>query len=137
MSGATGFVHRHRVRYHETDAQQHVFNSRYLEFVDVAMTEFFRWLGWPYPELNAAGCDPSLVHVEIDFHRAATFDTELEIAVRATAIGNSSFTLTFALAERGGERVATAVVVYVNYDVATRRSRPLPGSIRDALRAAG
>ena len=129
-------MHRHRVRYHETDAQQHVFNSRYLEFVDVAMTEFFRSLGWSYRELNAAGCDPSLVHVEIDFHRAATFDAELEITVRSTAVGNSSFTLTFALTE-GGDRVATAVVVYVNYDIATRRSRPLPDPIRAALLAAG
>ncbi len=39
-------VLRHRVRYHEADAQGSLFNSRYLELADDATTEFFRVLGW-------------------------------------------------------------------------------------------
>ena len=61
------FVHTHRVRYHETDAQSFLFNSRYLEIADVAMTEFFRHLGWSYEKLNADGVDPSVVSAQLQF----------------------------------------------------------------------
>ena len=31
-----------RVRYGECDAQQVVFNARYADYIDIAMTEYFR-----------------------------------------------------------------------------------------------
>jgi acyl-CoA thioester hydrolase len=72
-------VYRHRVRYHETDAQGFLFNARYLELADVAMTEFFRELGWPYPELVAAGADPSVVSATLTFRKPARFDDLLDV----------------------------------------------------------
>lgn len=127
-----GFVHAHRVRYHETDAQRHVFNARYLEYVDVAMTEFCRALGWDYPDLVAGGCDPSVVHVEMDFHRSASFDEVIEIGVAVENVGTSSFTLAFDV-RSDAEPVASVTVVYVNYDRDARSSRPLPDDVRERL----
>ncbi|MBI4736341.1 MAG: hypothetical protein HY766_09850 [candidate division NC10 bacterium] len=37
-----------RVRYSEIDRQGIVYYSRYLEYVDVALSEYFRALGFPY-----------------------------------------------------------------------------------------
>lgn len=51
-------VLQHRVRYHEADAQGFLFNSRFLELADVAMTEYFRSIGWPYRKLLAEKVDP-------------------------------------------------------------------------------
>jgi acyl-CoA thioester hydrolase len=126
------FVYSHRIRYHETDAQHHVFNARYLEYVDVAMTEFIRELGWDYPDLVAGGCDPAVVHVEMDFHRPASFDQEVGIAVAVERVGGSSFTLAYDM-RLDGDPVASATVVYVNYDVAGEQARPLPGAVRERL----
>lgn len=67
-------VYRHRVRYHEADAQGFLFNSRYLELADVALTEFFRALGWPYQKLVAAGVDPSVVKATIEYKTPARFE---------------------------------------------------------------
>ena len=39
------FSTRFRVRYAEIDGQKVVFNSRYLEYADVAVTEFWEWTG--------------------------------------------------------------------------------------------
>ena len=36
-----------RVRYDECDAQKVVFNARYGSYIDLAVLEFFRALGWP------------------------------------------------------------------------------------------
>ncbi|MGH3326467.1 MAG: acyl-CoA thioesterase [Streptomycetales bacterium] len=127
------FVHPLRVRYHETDGQHIVFNARYLEYFDVAMTEYFRALGWPYPQLVSAGLDPSLVHTAIGFHRPARFDDELRVLVRCRAVGTTSFTLDFEVRRDGGERLASAEIVYVNLDPGTHGARPVPDRFRRLL----
>ena len=80
-------VYRHRVRYHEADAQGFMFNSRYLELADVAMTEFFRDLGWPYLDLVAAGADPSVVSASMTFAKPARFEESLNIEHDAAGLG--------------------------------------------------
>jgi len=87
------FVHVHRVRYHETDAQGFLFNSRYLEIADVAMAEFFRNLGWSYPELLELGLDPSVVDASLVFRAPALLDQVVEVRVECRRVGRSSFDL--------------------------------------------
>jgi acyl-CoA thioester hydrolase len=128
------FTHRHRVRYHEADGQQIVFNSRYLEYFDVAMTEYFRSLGWNYPDMVAAGCDPSLVTTTVDFHKPARFDEELDVGVRLERVGSTSFTLAFeVLRVADGALIASATTVYVNFDPRTERTRPIPDAVRERM----
>jgi acyl-CoA thioester hydrolase len=98
------------------------------------MTEFFRALGWDYPDLVAGGCDPAVVHIEIDFEAPARFDEEIDIGVRPTRVGTSSFTLAFEITRvAGGAAVARATIVYVNLDAVSGRSRPLPDDVREQM----
>lgn len=127
-------IYRHQVRYHETDRQGFVFNSRYLEIVDVAMTEYLRALGLPYDDFIAAGCDPSVVTAQLDFKRPARFDDVLDVEVRCIEVGRSSFRLRTTIS-RGDDLVAEAELVYVNVDVASETSRPLPASVATTLQA--
>ena len=126
------FVHTHRVRYHETDAQSYLFNSRYLEIADVAMTEFFRHLGWPYDKLNADGVDPSVVSASLRFNAAVRFDDVVEFHVTCTRVGRSSFDIE-QVVTRDGTEVASISLVYVNVDAAEGAARPLPAAIAKAL----
>lgn len=126
-------THRHRVRYHETDAQGYLFNSRYLELVDVAMTEFFRALGWPYPDLVAGGTDPSVVTATVHFRSPARFEDVLDLTVSCLQVGTSSFTLGTEIT-LDARAVATAELVYVNVEPDAGVSRPLPAEIAASLR---
>ena len=45
------FIWTARARYAEVDAQAVVFNSRYLEYFDIGITEYFRAVGL-YPEAD-------------------------------------------------------------------------------------
>lgn len=128
------FTHTHRVRYHETDAQSYLFNSRYLEIADVAMTEFFRHLGFSYADLNAAGVDPSVVAATLDFSVPAEFDDDLDFTVHCPRVGTSSFDLTHTVT-RSGESIAAIRICYVNVDAQQHRSRPLPDTVAAALRS--
>ena len=126
-------LHRHRVRYQETDAQGYVFNSRYLEFVDIAMVEFVRSLGYAYPDLVATGTDPSVVRAEVDFRKPARFDDLLDLAVDCIHVGTSSFRLRTTITRDGG-LIAISRLAYVNVDPVAESSRPLPEEIARRLR---
>jgi acyl-CoA thioester hydrolase len=124
----------HRVRYHEADGQGFLFNGRYLEIADVAMTEFFRSLGFDYQEMVAGGMDPSVVSATLTFRSPARFDEVLDVHVRCCRVGTSSFELE-TLVTRDEQPLAQMRLVYVNVDPVTARSRPLPSSIERRLRA--
>lgn len=126
-------TYRHQVRYHETDSQGYVFNARYLEIVDVAMTEFIRSLGYAYEDFIAAGADPSVVTADINFKKPARYDDLLDVFVDCLEVGRSSFRLRTTIMRRG-ETIAVATLVYVNVDPEAETSRPLPETVADALR---
>ena len=128
-------LHQHRVRNHEVDSQGFLFNSRYLEVADVAMTEFFRSIGWPYPKLVAEGTDPSVISATLSFKAPAYFDDYLDVDVKCRRVGNSSFSLDVAFS-RDETELANVELVYVNVDPTKARSRPLPEAVALALRDA-
>lgn len=125
-------VYRHRVRYHETDPQSFLFNARYLEIADVAMSEFLRGIGCPYPDIVEQGFDPSVVRTEITFARPAHFDDVIDVDVVCSRMGSSSYDIRFTMTR---DDVAIAVIesVYVNVDVTLGKSRPVPPHVRAAL----
>lgn len=137
MGGGFRFACPIRVRYSEIDRQGIVYYSRYLEYVDVTLSEYFRALGYPYQELvEQHGFDPSVVKATIEFKRTARFDELLRVQARVVAIGRTSFSMDFEITrEAGGESVASAQIVYVNFEKAAQASRPVPKSVRRRIEA--
>lgn len=132
---APDFRYRHRVRYHEVDAQRHVYNARYLEYVDVAFTEFVREVGWDYADAVDRGFDPVLARAEIDFLAGARFDEVIEIVVLPQRVGNSSFEVRFEIRADPARSVAVVFARYVNFDTGSRASAPIPEAVRGRLEA--
>lgn len=124
-----------RVRYSEIDWQRMVFNSRYLDYLDVAMTEYLRHLGIDYTQMVLeGGCDPSTVRTTLEFRSPAYFDDLLDVYARVSRLGNSSFTMQFEIYRQATEElVLAAETVYVNYDTSTRKSRPIPDYLRQRI----
>lgn len=127
-------VLRHRVRYHEADAQGFLFNGRYLEIADVAMTEFFRQLGLDYSDMVAQGMDPSVVQANMTFEKPAHFDDFLDVDVVCARVGRTSFTLD-TVVWCDAVRLARLSLVYVNVEASTETARLLPTAIAEALTA--
>src|SRR5438270_11051820 len=78
-----------RVRYGECDAQKVVFNARYADYIDIAMLEFLRALGFGDAVLNGI-LDYQLVKLTIEWKAPARFDQLLELSMYATRLGNTS-----------------------------------------------
>lgn len=122
-----------RVRYGECDAQKVVFNARYSEYVELAVTELIRALGFG-EELVSGALDYQLVKQTIEWKAPARFDQVLAISVKAAHLGTTSFSIRCSFRIAGQpEIIATAETVYVMVDTHTLTKKPLPDAFRAAL----
>ena len=129
------FFHTLRVRWAEVDRQDVVFNGHYFLYFDVAIAEYWRAIGFRYPdEILAHGTDIYAVKASAEYHGSATYEDVLEVGCRVARIGRSSMTFAFGI-WRGGDRITSGELVYVNADPKTRKSAPWPGPLRSAILA--
>jgi acyl-CoA thioester hydrolase len=122
-----------RVRWAEVDRQGIVFNGHYLTYFDVGIIEYWRALGYPYPDaLLAAGCDTFAVKAGIEYHAPAHYDDLLDVLVRVGRIGRTSMQFVLRI-ERGAEHLISGEVIYVMANPQTRRPSPVPDFLREAV----
>jgi acyl-CoA thioester hydrolase len=129
------FSTRFRVRYAEIDGQKIVFNSRYLEYADVAITEYWRWAA--LKDLPAwSEAEFSVVRATVDFKQPLKLDDMIEAFVRIERIGTSSLTHRFELCHADtGDLHAVIELVHAHVDLTARRAVPITGEIRARFEA--
>lgn len=122
-----------RVRYGECDAQKVVFNARWSDYVDLAVSEFLRALGFG-EALGNGELDYQLVKQTLEWRSPARFDDVLEVRVQSRAVGNTSFTIACEFRRADREPVlATSETVYVRVDAHTFNKLPVTPALRAAL----
>lgn len=125
-----------KVRYAEIDGQRVVFNSRYLEYADVAVSEFWEWTGigealtdaWHEMEFHVR-------RASVDYLKPLMLGDTVEASVRIERIGNSSLTKRFELANQDGDLCAVIDMVSVNVHLPTGRPVPIATDVRQFLEA--
>lgn len=137
------FTHRLRVRWSEADMQGIVFNGHYLNYFDVAFTEYWRATGLPGPLVQAAeGYELFARKSSIEYHAPARFDDELDIQVRCARLGRTSLTFEIEIhraeaAEAGAvgalEHLISGELIYVYAHAKERRAEPVPPVWRSTL----
>ncbi len=130
-----GFIHMLRVRWSEVDMQGVVFNGHYLNFADVAFTEYWRATGLPDVTAQAkAGQELFVRKATLEYLAPARFDDQLTLGVRCRALGRSSMTIEVGMFQEA-RPLAAVELIYVYADTAARKSVPLPAAWRAALTA--
>ena len=124
------FRHSFRVRYSEIDAQAIVFNSRYLEYADLIVSEFFR-------EARSRGMPDVEFHVrkaEVDYLAPIRYEELVEGRLTVEAIGRSSMRTLVTLhgAQDGGLRAEIRLLT-VHVGLPGGRPGPVPDAVRTAL----
>ncbi len=128
------FSHRLRVRWAEVDRQDLVFNGHYLTYFDLAMTEYLRAMGFPYPAgLLDAGSDLFVVKAIVEYKASAHYDEEIDIYCRVARIGRSSLQFLFEI-HRGDDLLVSGENIYVNADPKTKKSACVPDVLRNAIK---
>jgi acyl-CoA thioester hydrolase len=130
------FSTRIRVRWSEVDPQAVVFNARYLDYADIAVTEYWREIG----RVGLWDGGPIECHVakaEVLFKKPIKADEELDLLMRTAWFGTTSMTSLIEIHGTGGadDLRAAIEIVAVHVDLSDHRPRPIPDSVRDALMA--
>jgi acyl-CoA thioester hydrolase len=123
------FHHRFRVRWSETDAQGVVFNARYLDYADVAITEYWRAVKFR----EKAKDEPLEFHVKkatVTWFAPIKPDELIEVMARTQATGRTSMTqlveIHGATDDGSDDLRATVDLVSVHVDLAEHRPMALP-----------
>ena len=120
------FSHRIRVRWSEVDPQGVVFNARYLDFADVAVTEYYRAAReaglWRDRDMQF-----HVRHATVDFRKPMLADELIDLFIRTKAIGRTSATTMIEMHGADKEDLRAVVeLVAVHVDLSDHRPRPLP-----------
>lgn len=126
------FAHQLRVRYVECDAQGVVFNSNYLAYFDVSMTELWRAGLGSYQAMVERGIDIVVGEAHVRFFSPARFDDLLSLEVSVAHMGNTSI-VTRHRVRREDELLVEATMRHVTVDLETLGKAPIPAWLRDGL----
>jgi acyl-CoA thioester hydrolase len=114
-----------RVRFAEVDAQAVVFNSRYLEYFDIGLVEYWRAAGLYSGPGLVGGPEAHVVKATIEYRAPILLDEMVAICIRCAAIGTTSMRFLLELHGGDGEDLrATGEEVHVV--VPEPRGRPAP-----------
>lgn len=126
---ADTFSHRFRVRYAEIDPQSVVFNSRYLEYADIIITEYWRALG-----IHFTGDDALEFHVaraEVDFVKPLRADEWVIGKGWTERVGTSSVTTRIELHGESGDDLRSAItLIHVHVDLESGKAIAVPDPVR-------
>jgi len=125
------FAIRFTVRFRDVDVLGHVNNAVYFTYMEQARTEFWLHLFG----LNSLSQISFIVaHAECDFRVPAQFKDELEVGIRTSSIGNTSFVWEYEIKNvKTGQLMANGKTVQVYYDYGKQKGMPVPPEIRARL----
>lgn len=127
---------REFVRWGDIDQAGIICYGAYVRFFEIAETEFFRSVGFPYSQLfDRFDFWLPRVQLHFDFRSPALLDDLLEVEMWIGRIGNSSLRLEFSIHKVGGDITAEGYEVVVAIDRKTFKPMPVPREFAAALQA--
>ena len=138
---SSSFHHSIDVRFRDCDEFGHVNNAVYFTYLEEARWAFFRHLQDRSRDHGLTSSDrvpkqpgTILAHAECDFRSEAKYGDVLDVLVKVSAVGRSSFSYEYEVVEKLTSRlIATAKSVQVSYDVVAKRPVPIPDALRVEL----
>jgi len=118
------------------DAMGHMNVQHYVAAFDQAMWHFVAALGYDTAWQRSRGEGWADVLHETRFMRELEVGELFEVATAVEAVGTSSLTLRHTMTNRRGETVAAMTMKTVYFDLAARKSIPLPERLKDNALAA-
>ncbi len=123
-----------RVRYADTDAMGIVYYSKYLEYFEVARTEFLRACGLPYAALEELGFFLPVMEASAKYFRGAKYDEMLTIEVQMPAEPSARLSIDYKVLNEIGEMLVEGKTTLAFVDRKTNKPTRPPIQYREALR---
>ncbi len=129
-----GFSCPVEVRYSDVDAMNHVNNAVHVTYLEIARLRLWQQR---FGFTGSARDIPIIIaRVAVDYRSPIGLEQPVEIGIRVSEIGRTSFTFRYRV-EAAGLLAAEAETVQVCFDYAAGRPVPIDGDLRRQLEALG
>ena len=123
-----------KVRYSEVDCQRIVYNSHYLTYFDISLSEMLEDCFDQDEYVNNTNNDFHTVGVQMDFKSPARLNDQLEVYTGVKKLGNSSMTFMQEIYKAGSDEVLnSANITWVNTNQSSMKSESIPEDIKTKL----
>ena len=130
------FRHPHRVSYAECTLGNHVYHSRYLDWLEATRGEFIRSLGSTVLQWQERDVIFPVIEARLRYKSPARYDDLLEMKTVLSLAGKASFRFDMSVDQaHGGAPVASGYTVHAITDAAGKPMR-CPAWLTQALEAA-
>jgi len=135
MSTAQIFEHPLRVPASDCTVGNHVYYSRYLDWLEAARNEFFRAIGHPFPQLFEAGIMLPVIEAQVQYRGAARFDDRVIVRLRLQEISRIKIVFAAEIVNADtGKVLVAATTTHASTDLNGKPHR-LPAPLLQALEA--
>ena len=121
------FAWNRRVTYADCTVGNHVYYSRYLDFMEEARGEFFRALGIPMARLCEEGFIFPVLEARMKYWAAARYDDEIVIRVWFTALSRLKMEFSSEVLRKDGVLLVSGKTLHVCTDTQDKPRRMEPG----------
>ncbi len=123
-----------KVRYSEVDCQRIVYNSHYLTYFDISLSEMLEDCFNQDEYIKNTSNDFHTVGVQMNFKSPARLSDQLEVYTGVKEIGNSSMTFIQEIYRVGSDEILnSANITWVNTNQESMKSATIPDEIRTKL----
>ena len=127
----TAYISKLKVRYSEVDRQNIVYNSHYLTYYDISLSEMLDSLFDQEEYIKETNNEFHTVAAQLNFKNPARLNDEISIYTAIKKIGNSSITFVQEIYRNGSdELINEAEIIWVN----TNQDEMRPASIPEGLK---
>ena len=127
----TTYINKLKVRYSEVDRQNIVYNSHYLTYYDISLSEMLDSLFDQEEYIKETNNEFHTVAAQLNFKNPARLNDEISIYTAIKKIGNSSITFAQEIYRNGSdELINEAEIIWVN----TNQNEMKPISIPEDLK---
>jgi acyl-CoA thioester hydrolase len=128
--GAFRFHHSAEVRFRDLDPMGHAHHSTILIYIEEARAAYWRKVAG---RATVGDIDYVMADASLQFRGRIFYPGRIEVGVRVSRLGRSSFGMEYELRSAAGELLATAQTTQVMYDYGEARSKPIPQELRERL----
>jgi acyl-CoA thioester hydrolase len=130
---SSSFRYPHRVSYADCTAGNHVYYSRYLDFLEAARGEFIRSLGLTVLQWQERDVIFPVIEARLRYKSPARYDDLLAVEVRPTAVERVRLNFGYGLVNQDGKLILEAETFHACAGVSGKPKR-LPEELAEKLR---
>ena len=128
----TTYISKLKVRYSEVDRQNIVYNSHYLTYYDISLSEMLDSLFDQEEYIKETNNEFHTVAAQLNFKNPAKLNDEISIYTAIKKIGNSSITFAQEIYRNGSdELINEAEIIWVNTNQDEMKPASIPKNLKN------